>query len=46
MTQMLKYETCHYDLISYIKCDDLNRYTFSSMLSNEKVYLFKSAHFI
>ena len=29
-----------------IKCADLNRYTFSSMFSNEKVYLFKSAHFI
>ena len=28
-----------------IKCTDLNRYTFSSMFSNEKVYLFKSAHF-
>ena len=29
-----------------VKCADLNRYTFSSMCSNEKVYLFKSAHFI
>ena len=28
-----------------IKCADLNRYTFSSMFSNEKVYLLKSAHF-
>ena len=28
-----------------LKCADLNRYTFSSILSNEKVYLFKSAHF-
>ena len=30
----------------YVKCADLNRYTFSSMFNNEKVYLFKSAHFI
>ena len=29
-----------------IKFADLNRYTFSSMFSNEKVYLCKSAHFI
>ena len=28
------------------KVADLNRYTFCSMFSNEKVYLFKSAHFI
>ena len=28
-----------------LKFADLNRYTFSSMFSNEKVYLFKSAHF-
>ena len=29
-----------------IKCADLNRYTFSSMFSNVKVFLFKSAHFM
>ena len=28
-----------------MKCADFNRYTFSSMFSNEKVYLLKSAHF-
>ena len=36
-----------YQLIitTLIKCTNLNRYIFSSMHSNEKVYLFKSAHF-
>ena len=28
------------------KCANLNKYTFSPMLSNEKVYLFKTAPFI
>ena len=28
-----------------IKCADLNRYTFSLQKIEEKVYLFKSAHF-
>ena len=32
--------------LTTIKCADLNRYTFSSMFSHEKVTLFKSEHFI
>ena len=32
-------------MLLQIKCTDFNKYTFSSMSSNEKVYLFKWAPF-
>ena len=35
-----------YSMLGNLKCADLNTYTFSSMYSNEKVNLCKSAHFI